>query len=239
MATIKIPYGGTTYSLFMQSNRVTTPSIVVAGQGYIPLYKGGNIGDPILYNGVHVLKRAPMKVTGNGTWYRPTWYHAQIGKATCDVYYKATHTLHEGTQTVKVCTKHDQYGQCISWGNQTQYRYYWDTNSNIHINNFAITNGDMRIVMSNFTCNGHNVLNTWAGWYSTKSDWGDWTTTKNSNYPAKKAYTLNTSASGSYSLQININNTWVTIKTGTASCSFNVPINSETQQKVTVTLKLS
>lgn len=56
MATIKIPYGGTTYSLFMQSNKVTTPSIVVAGQGYIPLYKGGNIGDPILYNGVHVLK---------------------------------------------------------------------------------------------------------------------------------------------------------------------------------------
>ena len=239
MATIKIPYGGTTYSLFMQSTKVTTPSIVVAGQGYIPLYKGGNIGDPILYNGVHVLKRAPMKVAGNGTWYRPTWYHAKIGSATCDVYYKATHTLHEGTQTVKVCTKHDQYGQCIAWGNQTQYRYYWDTNSNIHINNFAITNGDMRIVMSNFTCNGHNVLNTWAGWYSTKSDWGGWTTTKNSNYPAKKAYTLNTSASGSYSLQININNTWVTIKTGTASCSFNVPINSETQQKVTVTLNLS
>ena len=239
MATIKIPYGGTTYSLFMQSNRVTTPSIVVAGQGYIPLYKGGNIGDPILYNGVHVLKKAPMKVTGNGTWYRPTWYHAKIGSATCDVYYKATHTLHEGTQTVKVCTKYDQYGQCIAWGNQTQYRYYWDTNSNIHINNFAITNGDMRIVMSNFTCNGHNVLNTWAGWYSTNSDWGGWTTTKNSNYPAKKAYTLNTSASGSYSLQININNTWVTIKTGTASCSFSVPINSETQQKVTVTLKLS
>lgn len=239
MATIKIPYGGTTYSLFMQGNKITTPSIVVAGQGYIPLYKGGNIGDPVLYGGVHVLKKAPMKVAGNGTWYRPTWYHAQIGRATCDIYYKATHTLHEGTQTVRVCTKYDQYGQCISWGNQTQYRYYWDTNSNIHINNFAITNGDMRIVMSNFTCNGHNVLNTWAGWYSTNSAWGSWTDKQHSNYPAKKAYTLNTSASGSYSLQININNTWVTIKTGTASCSFNVPINSESQQKVTVTLELS
>ena len=96
----------------------------------------------------------------------------------------------------------------------------------------------MRIVMSNFTCNGHNVLNTWAGWYSTNSSWGNWTDTRHSNYPAKKAYTLNTSASGSYSLQININGTWVPLKTGTASCSFNVPINSESQQKVTVTLKL-
>lgn len=238
MATIKIPYGGTTYSLFMDGNKITTPSIAVGGQGYIPLFEGGNIGDPVLLWGQHVLKKAPMIVSGNGKWYRPTWYHAQIGKATCDVYYKATHTLHEGTQTVKVCTKHDQYGQCIAWGNQTQYRYYWDTNSNIHINNFAITNGDMRIVMSNFTCNGHNVLNTWAGWYSTASGWGGWTTKKNSNYPAKKAYTLNTSASGSYSLQININGRWVTIKTGTASCSFNVPINNENQQKVTVTLKL-
>lgn len=238
MATIKIPYGGTTYSLFMQSNKITTPSIVVAGQGYIPLYKGGNIGDPILYNGVHVLKRAPMKVTSNGTWYRPTWYHTQIGSATCDVYYKATYTLHEGTQQVGVCTGHNIYGVCISWGKKTQYSYYWDTNSHIHINNFAITNGDMRIVMNNFTCNGYNVLNTWAGWYSTNSSWGGWTDTRYSNYPAKKAYTLNTSASGSYSLQININNTWVTIKTGTASCSFNVPINNDNQQKVKVTLKL-
>lgn len=238
MATIKIPYGGTTYPLFMQSNKITTPSLIVHGQGYIPLYKGGNIGDPILYNGVHVLKRAPMVVRGNNTWYRPTWYHAQIGKATCDVYYKATHTLHEGTQQVDVCTDHNIYGVCISWGKKTQYRYYWDTNSNIHINNFAITNGDMRIVMNNFTCKGHNVLNTWSGWYSTNSGWGDWTDTRHSNYPAKIAYTLNTSASGSYSLQININKTWVTIKTGTASCSFSVPINNENQQMVRVALNL-
>lgn len=239
MATIKIPYGGTTYPLFMQGNKVTTPSIIVAGQGYIPLYKNGNMGDPILYNGIHVIKRAPMIVTGNGTWYRPTWYHAKIGKATCDVYYKASFSLHEGTQQVDVCTQYDQYGVCISWGNQTQYRYYWDTNSNIHIKNFAIANGDMRIVMSGFTCKGHNVLNTWASWYSTKSNWGSWTTTQRSNYPAKVGYTLNTSASGSYSLQINIKGTWVTIKTGTASCSFNVPINTETQQMVRVTLNLS
>ena len=56
MATIKIPYGGTTYPLFMQSNKITTPSLIVHGQGYIPLYQGGNIGNPILYGGVHVLK---------------------------------------------------------------------------------------------------------------------------------------------------------------------------------------
>ena len=73
---------------------------------------------------------------------------------------------------------------------------------------------------------------------STKSDWGGWTTRRYSNYPAKKAYTLTATASGTYSLQINVNNTWVTLKTGTASCNFSVPINSESQQKVTVTLKL-
>lgn len=239
MATLKIPYGGTTYPLFMNGNKITTPSIAVGGQGYIPLYQGGNIGDPVLLWGQHVLKKAPMIVRGNGTWYRPTWYHAQIGEATCDVYYVAYYSLHEGTQQVSVCTNWNQYGQCISWGSQTQYRYYWDTLSCIHINNFAITNGDMRIVMHNFTCNGHNVLNTWANWYSTNSNWGGWTTQRWSNYPGKIAYTLNTSASGTYSLQINVNNTWVTLKTGTASCSFSVPIIRETQQKVTVTLKLS
>ena len=35
MATIKIPYGGTTYPLFMNGNKITTPSIAVGGQGYI------------------------------------------------------------------------------------------------------------------------------------------------------------------------------------------------------------
>lgn len=239
MATIKIPYGGTTYPLFMNGNKITTPSIAVGGQGYIPLYEGGNIGDPVLLWGQHVLKKAPMIVSGNGTWYRPTWLHGTLGSATCDVYYKASYTLHEGTQVVTVCTNYNEYGFCISWGNQTQYRYYWDTNSNIHINNFAINNGDMRIVMSNFTCNGHNVLNTWAGWYSTNSGWGGWTTNRWSNYPGKAGYTLNTSASGSYSLQININGAWVTIKTGTASCSFSVPINNENQQMVRVALNLS
>lgn len=237
MATIKIPYGGTTYSLFMNSAKITTPSIIVSGQGYIPLYTGGNVGDPVIW-GQHILKKAPMKVTGNNTWYRPTWYHEQIGAATCDVYYKASYTLREGTQQVDVCTKYNVYGACISYSKQTQYRYYWDTNSNIHINNFAIANGDLRIVMSNFTCKGYNVLNTWSGWYSTKSNWGNWTASRWSSYPAKVAYTLNTSASGSYSLQININNTWVTIKTGTASCSFSVPINNENQQMKKVSLTL-
>ena len=239
MATLKIPYGGTTYPLFINSNKITTPSIIVSGQGYMPLFEGGNIGDPVLLWGQHVLKKAPMIVSGNGRRYRPTWYHAQIGSATCDVYYRASYPLHEDTRNVVVCTNYNQYyGQCISWGNQTQYRYYWDTNSNIHINNFAITNGDMRIVMNNFTCNGHNVLNTWAGWYSTNSGWGGWTTNRWSNYPGRVGYTLNASASGSYSLQININGTWVTIKTGNASCSFSVPINNENQQMVRVTLNL-
>lgn len=239
MATINIPYGGTTYPLFMSKDKITTPSIIVAEQGYIPLYEEGNIGDPVLYDEVHILKKAPMKVSGNGKWYRPTWYHAKIGEITCDVYYKATYTLHEGTQQVSVCTNWNQYGQCISWGSQTQYRYYWDTNSNIRITNFAITNSDMRIVIDNFTCNEYDVLDTWSEWHSTNSGWGGWTTSRWTNYPAKVEYTLNASASGSYSLQININGAWVTIKTGTASCNFSVPINNESQQMVTVTLKLS
>ena len=240
MTTFKIPYNGTNYSLYLSKEKITTPSLTISGEGHAPLYSEKKIGDPIL-EGTNILKCAPVKITDEktGTVYRPTWLHGILGSVTCDVYYKASYTLHEGTQVVTVCTRYNQYGQCISWGNQTQYRYYWDTNSNINITNFAIANGDMRIVMDNFTCNGHNVLNTWTGWYSTNSNWGGWTTNRWTNYPGRVGYTLNTSASGSYSLQININGTWVTIKTGTASCSFSVPINNENQQKVTVTLELS
>ena len=240
MTTFKIPYNGTNYSLYLSKEKITTPSLTISGEGHAPLYSEKKIGDPIL-EGTNILKCAPVKITDEktGTVYRPTWLHGILGSATCDVYYKASYTLHEGTQIVRVCTRYNQYGQCISWGNQTQYRYYWDTNSNIKITNFAITNGDMRIVMDNFTCNGYNVLDTQSTWYSTKSDWGGWTTKKDSNYPDKARYTLTATASGTYSLQINVNNTWITLKTGTASCNFSVPINSETQQKVTVTLELS
>ena len=238
MATLKIPYKGVSYPLYLTPTKETTPALKVGNLGYAFLAQGKALGDPMLY-GSSILKGAPLKVSKNGVSYRSTYKHGALGNITCDVYYKASYTLHEGTQVVTVCTRYNQYGQCISWGNQTQYRYYWDTNSNIHINNFAIKNGDMRIVMSNFTCNGRNVLNTWAGWYSTNSGWGGWTTNRWSNYPGRVGYTLNASASGSYSLQININGTWVTIKTGTASCSFSVPINNENQQMVRVALKLS
>ena len=239
MTTFTIPYNGTNYSLYLTKEKITTPSLTISGEGHAPLYSEKKIGDPIL-EGTNILKCAPVKITDEktGTFYRPTWLHRILGSVTCDVYYSASYTLHEGTQVVTVCTRYNQYGQCISWGNQTQYRYYWDTNSNIKITNFAITNGDMRIVMDNFTYNGHNVLDTQSSWHSTNSDWRGWTTRRYSNYPAKKSYTLTATASGSYSLQINNNGTWVTLKTGTASCNFSVPINSESQQKVTVTLKL-
>ena len=237
MATLKIPYKGVSYPLYLTPTKETTPALKIGNLGYAFLAQDKALGDPMLY-GSSILKGAPLKVSKNGISYRSMYKHGVLGEITCDVYYKASYTLHEGTQTVTVCTRYNQYGQCISWGNQTQYRYYWDTNSNIKITNFAITNGDMRIVMDNFTCNGHNVLDIQSSWYSTKSNWGGWTTRRYSNYPAKKAYTLTTPASGTYSLQININNTWVTLKTGTASCNFSVPINSENQQKVTVTLKL-
>ena len=238
MATLKIPYKGVSYPLYLTPTKETTPALKVGNLGYAFLAQGKALGDPMLY-GSNILKGAPLKVSKNGVSYRSMYKHGVLGEITCDIYYNASYTLHEGTQTVTVCTRYNQYGQCISWGNQTRYRYYWDTNSNIKITNFAITNGDMRIVMDNFTCNGYNVLDTQSGWYSTNSDWGGWTTNRWTNYPAKKAYTLNTSASGTYSLQINVNNTWITLKTGTASCNFSVPINSENQQKVTVTLELS
>lgn len=238
MATLKIPYNGVSYPLYLTPTKETTPALKVGNLGYAFLAQGKALGEPMLY-GSSILKGAPLKVSKNGVSYRSMYEHGVLGEITCDIYYKASYTLHEGTQTVRVCTRYNQYGQCISWGNQTQYRYYWDTNSNIKITNFAITNGDMRIVMDNFTCNGYNVLDTQSSWYSTKSDWGGWTTKRYSNYPAKKSYTLTTTASGTYSLQINVNNTWITLKTGTASCNFSVPINSESQQKVTVTLELS
>lgn len=237
MATLKIPYKGVSYPLYLTPTKETTPALKVGNLGYAFLAQGKALGDPLLY-GNTILKASPLKIAKADKWFRAMCKHGTVGACTCDVYYNASYTLHEGTQTVRVCTRYNQYGQCISWGNQTQYRYYWDTNSNIKITNFAITNGDMRIVMDNFTCNGYNVLDTQSSWYSTKSDWGGWTTRRYSNYPAKKAYTLTATASGTYSLQINANNTWVTLKTGTASCNFSVPINSESQQKVTVTLKL-
>ena len=238
MATLKIPYNGVSYPLYLTPTKETTPALKVGNLGYAFLAQGKALGDPMLY-GSSILKGAPLKITKDGTSYRSMYKHGVLGDITCDVYYKASYTLHEGTQTVTVCTRYNQYGQCISWGNQTQYRYYWDTNSNIRITNFAITNGDMRIVMDNFTCNGYNVLDTQSSWYSTKSNWGGWTTRRWSNYPAKASYTLTATASGTYSLQINVNNTWITLKTGTASCNFSVPINSESQQKVTVALELS
>ena len=114
--------------------------------------QGKALGDLMFY-GSSILKGAPLKVTKDGTSYRSMYEYGKLGDITCDVYYKASYTLHEGTQRVPVWE-----GNFLSY--QTQYGYYWDTNSNIHINNFAITNGDMRIVMSNFTCKGHNVLNT-------------------------------------------------------------------------------
>ena len=163
MATLKIPYKGVNYPLYLTPTKVTTPALKVGNLGYAFLAQGKALGDPMLY-GSSILKGAPLKITKDGTPYRSMYEHGILGAITCDVYYNASYTLNEGTQTVTVCTRYNQYGQCISWGSQTQYRYYWDTNSNIKITNFAITNGDMRIVMDNFTCNGYNVLDTQSRW---------------------------------------------------------------------------
>ena len=239
MATFKIPYNGTNYSLYLTKEKITTPSLTISGEGHAPLYSEKKIGDPILV-GTNILKCAPVKITDEktGTFYRPTWLHGILGSATCDVYYNASYNLHEGTQVVTVCTRYNQYGQCIAWGNQTQYRYYHKLYSNIKIADFTIANDDCRLVVSSMTCQEVDVNNTEGKHHETDSAWGGWTTTRHSNYPAKPTKTLDVIATGEYSLQINCNNTWVTIKSGTCTCPVNVNISSTSTQVQTVSLTL-
>lgn len=228
MATIKIPYGGTTYPLYMHSQRITTPSLIVAGQGYIPLYQGGNIGDPVLLWGAHILKKAPMKVAGNGTWYRPTWYHEQIGTASCIVYYKAAHTEETKSQNDKYWVKTDDYGNGY-WHDNWQTYYLRHTYAQIYIGSFAIssTYNDLSIVVTSLTVGGVNVNNTWGNTEVKSTSWAK---------PAAAYPTYNKSATASGNYQIKIGNT--VIKTGSCSVSFNVPINNVNQQN-TARLTLS
>ena len=220
MATIKIPYGGNTYPLFMQGNKITTPSIVVAGQGYIPLYQGGNIGDPILYGGVHILKKAPMKVAGNGTWYRPTWYHEQIGAASCIVYYKAAFVQETKSQNDRYWVTTDQYGNGY-WHDNWQTYYLRHTYAQIYIGSFAIASAhnDLRIVLTSLTVGGVNVNNTWGNTEVRSTSWSK----PAPNYPT---YNKSATAVGTYAIYLGN----ILLKTGNCSVSFNVPINNANQQ---------
>lgn len=77
MATIKINYGGTTYSMVKTSSKITTPSVAVDG-GYIPCFKGDRFAEvksgdrfytlsPIMVNGYRMA--CGSRIAFNGTVY--------------------------------------------------------------------------------------------------------------------------------------------------------------------------
>lgn len=59
MATVKINYGGTVYSMVKTSSKITTPSIKVDG-GYIPCFKGDRFAEVL--NGSMYYTLSPIKV---------------------------------------------------------------------------------------------------------------------------------------------------------------------------------
>ena len=59
MATIKINYGGTVYSMVKTPTKITTPSIKVDG-GYIPCFKGDRFAE--VQNGNYLYTLSPIKV---------------------------------------------------------------------------------------------------------------------------------------------------------------------------------
>lgn len=61
MATIKINYGGNTYSMVKTSSKITTPSVAVDG-GYIPCFSGGRFAQVLVGNTLYTL--SPIMVNG-------------------------------------------------------------------------------------------------------------------------------------------------------------------------------
>lgn len=61
MATIKINYGGTTYSMIKTSSKMTTPSIAVDG-GFIPCFKGDRFAE--VKSGLNIYTLSPLMVNG-------------------------------------------------------------------------------------------------------------------------------------------------------------------------------
>lgn len=61
MATIKINYGGTTYSMVKTSSKITTPSVAVDG-GYIPCFKGDRFAE--VKSGDRIYTLSPIMVNG-------------------------------------------------------------------------------------------------------------------------------------------------------------------------------
>ena len=61
MATIKINYGGTIYSMVKTSSKITTPSVAVDG-GYIPCFKGDRFAE--VKSGLNIYTLSPLIVNG-------------------------------------------------------------------------------------------------------------------------------------------------------------------------------
>lgn len=61
MATIKINYGGTTYSMVKTSSKITTPSVKIDG-GWIPCFKGNRFAE--VTHGNTIYKLSPLMVNG-------------------------------------------------------------------------------------------------------------------------------------------------------------------------------
>lgn len=61
MATIKINYGGTVYSMVKTSSKITTPSVTVDG-GYIPCFKGDRFAE--IRSGLNLYTLSPLVVNG-------------------------------------------------------------------------------------------------------------------------------------------------------------------------------
>lgn len=61
MATIKINYGGTTYSMIKTSSKITTPSVAVDG-GWIPCFKGDRFAE--VTHGDRIYTLSPLMVNG-------------------------------------------------------------------------------------------------------------------------------------------------------------------------------
>lgn len=61
MATIKINYGGNTYSMVKTSSKITTPSVAVDG-GWIPCFKGDRFAE--VTHGDRIYTLSPLMVNG-------------------------------------------------------------------------------------------------------------------------------------------------------------------------------
>lgn len=61
MATIKINYGGTTYSMVKTSSKITTPSVKIDG-GWIPCFKGDRFAE--VTHGAQIYTLSPLMVNG-------------------------------------------------------------------------------------------------------------------------------------------------------------------------------